>query len=475
MKINQVIEGLKDPKDNPCWKGYKPVGTKKKNGKTVPNCVPKESVAKEDSALDKRRDKLGSQGYIGTQDDRLRDLDRHNQGMQNRHDRNQEYQDAEHQSSLNRISNRDELDAARTKHEIDVLAHRLKRMDRDDDDWERTFDMMRDRINRYQYSTQRDVDPEQLAAISNIRYEPRKKKTDFKEGDYQLDKIRRELKPKVTANKKAWDALSPEEKEKAKQLGQLGRKSATEKDMKEMYGRRRSSYGYNPDRDAEREWDAARRADQDFRNRERNAGLEDEEEYYQQQVARQRELDRGPWYLKVNGKILKSKGEVKVFDWKSGAAKYGQAILKNRPELQGKIFLTKKNQDDSIAEAGELKVQKDDDKATVLLNPATGVQTQIDKTNPNAPRLTQDEQGKLKLSMAQGAQSGGAEQKPNLVGKDVAIDANPVEDVHQISASPSQPGGEITDVNPRSPISGDEDHDEISKLLNQRLRKLAGL
>jgi len=37
-------EGLRDPKDNPCWKGYKPVGTKKKNGKTVPNCVPKESI-----------------------------------------------------------------------------------------------------------------------------------------------------------------------------------------------------------------------------------------------------------------------------------------------------------------------------------------------------------------------------------------------------------------------------------------------
>lgn len=35
-----VAEGLKDPKDNPCWKGYHPVGTKKKNGKTVPNCVP---------------------------------------------------------------------------------------------------------------------------------------------------------------------------------------------------------------------------------------------------------------------------------------------------------------------------------------------------------------------------------------------------------------------------------------------------
>ena len=29
--------------ENPCWKGYHPVGTKKKNGRTVPNCVPKVS------------------------------------------------------------------------------------------------------------------------------------------------------------------------------------------------------------------------------------------------------------------------------------------------------------------------------------------------------------------------------------------------------------------------------------------------
>ena len=34
-------EGLRDPADNPCWKGYHPVGTKKKNGRTVPNCVPR--------------------------------------------------------------------------------------------------------------------------------------------------------------------------------------------------------------------------------------------------------------------------------------------------------------------------------------------------------------------------------------------------------------------------------------------------
>ena len=28
--------------NDPCWKKYKQIGTKKKNGKTVPNCVPKD-------------------------------------------------------------------------------------------------------------------------------------------------------------------------------------------------------------------------------------------------------------------------------------------------------------------------------------------------------------------------------------------------------------------------------------------------
>jgi hypothetical protein len=32
---------LKEKKDSdPCWKGYEQFGSKKKNGKTVPNCVP---------------------------------------------------------------------------------------------------------------------------------------------------------------------------------------------------------------------------------------------------------------------------------------------------------------------------------------------------------------------------------------------------------------------------------------------------
>lgn len=42
VRKNLQKEGLEDPSDNPCWKGYKPVGTKKKDGKEVPNCVPED-------------------------------------------------------------------------------------------------------------------------------------------------------------------------------------------------------------------------------------------------------------------------------------------------------------------------------------------------------------------------------------------------------------------------------------------------
>jgi len=32
---------INEMKDDPCWKGYEMVGKKMKNGKEVPNCVPK--------------------------------------------------------------------------------------------------------------------------------------------------------------------------------------------------------------------------------------------------------------------------------------------------------------------------------------------------------------------------------------------------------------------------------------------------
>lgn len=64
-KCKEVEEGLRDPKDNPCWKGYKPVGTKKKGGRTVPNCVPKESVQKTGPAGQlKAKDKVDVKGTV---------------------------------------------------------------------------------------------------------------------------------------------------------------------------------------------------------------------------------------------------------------------------------------------------------------------------------------------------------------------------------------------------------------------------
>lgn len=78
-----------------------------------------------------------------------------------------------------------------------------------------------------------------------------------------------------------------------------------------------------------------------------------------QQRYSQASNDKGPWYLKIEGKIYKQKGAPKVFDWKRGANNYALAILKNRPELEGKIFLTKKNQDDPPPQANEPTATKE--------------------------------------------------------------------------------------------------------------------
>jgi|694.fasta_scaffold03343_11 hypothetical protein len=46
-KFNEYINEVKEPTGDlkkACWTGYTAVGTKKKNGKTVPNCVPEEVV-----------------------------------------------------------------------------------------------------------------------------------------------------------------------------------------------------------------------------------------------------------------------------------------------------------------------------------------------------------------------------------------------------------------------------------------------
>lgn len=40
----EIMSSKKNKKEDkdPCWKNYEQKGTKKKDGKTVPNCIPKE-------------------------------------------------------------------------------------------------------------------------------------------------------------------------------------------------------------------------------------------------------------------------------------------------------------------------------------------------------------------------------------------------------------------------------------------------
>lgn len=49
MRFAEILESLRT--ENPCWKGYHPVGTKKKAGRTVPNCVPEAANAAQQAAI----------------------------------------------------------------------------------------------------------------------------------------------------------------------------------------------------------------------------------------------------------------------------------------------------------------------------------------------------------------------------------------------------------------------------------------
>ena len=61
--------------DGPCWKTHKQVGMKKKNGRMVPNCVPKEEVEEGFSSDAQRRAAFAS-GYKAKGKDKKEELDK---------------------------------------------------------------------------------------------------------------------------------------------------------------------------------------------------------------------------------------------------------------------------------------------------------------------------------------------------------------------------------------------------------------
>ena len=49
-KLNALMPQQVSEEQGPCWKGYKQIGMKDKGGRQVPNCVPNESVVKENKS-----------------------------------------------------------------------------------------------------------------------------------------------------------------------------------------------------------------------------------------------------------------------------------------------------------------------------------------------------------------------------------------------------------------------------------------
>jgi hypothetical protein len=71
---------------------------------------------------------------------------------------------------------------------------------------------------------------------------------------------------------------------------------------------------------------------------------------------------------------------------------------------------------------GEMSVEKDDDNETVLADKAKGTKTVIDKKNPNAPQIAQDQQGKLTIEKEPPGQA--QKKLPIPAGTKVAVQQN---------------------------------------------------
>lgn len=122
--------------------------------------------------------------------------------------------------------------------------------------------------------------------------------------------------------------------------------SALGRAVKEAGWGRRSSY-YNPLDQERREQDQMDYDKRAFKRAElqHELGHEDDPNFERNLRQQQIDRDRGPWYIRIDGKIYRQKGQPKSFDWKRGANNYALAMVKNNPSLQGRIMLTKSAED----------------------------------------------------------------------------------------------------------------------------------
>jgi hypothetical protein len=115
----------------------------------------KKKGVSEETALDKYKERVGTLG-----------------NLQKDNERYQDWRDSHHAVATNFHRNQQRRHDADTDDKIERMAIDRDRIRQNDADWQDTFDMMRDRINRYQWSSQGSVDPKKLKKISNIKYQP---------------------------------------------------------------------------------------------------------------------------------------------------------------------------------------------------------------------------------------------------------------------------------------------------------------
>jgi len=228
-----------------------------------------------------------------------------------------------------------------------MMKHKLKKgIRQDQDDEDDAFDNMHDYDfddelrfgHEDEFAAAYDAKRRKEKALARLSRKSVSEVSDFGEPQEILEDVLRVLEREVE-----WpltDVMDPGE---VKQLLAPVVKAVNDKmmSMAEAFGRRNNYY--NPleyERGQQRQMDYEKQA---FKRAElqHELGHEDDPDFER----KLRDKDRGPWYIRIDGKIYKQKGEPKVFDWKKGANNYALAILKNKPELKDKIFITKNPSD----------------------------------------------------------------------------------------------------------------------------------
>ena len=258
-------EEVAEDDDDPCWKNYKMVGTKKKNGKEVPNCVPKEGV---EEAAPKNNPVAKNAG---------------------------KFNKAQTHKDKKKAQKRGEQ-----KHKGKDMAMESPVFDR----YVKPF------LDKTPSQIVEFYDREALNIINRLSQERRalhNAGANTQMHESVIGKLREGL-----------SALPEKTLNEVRRRGYRGR-SSWDPNMQ----------GYGP----------SRRSLGSFGDEDRGAN----DEVAGDRFARRQQ--QGPFYLRIDGKTYKQKGQPKEFSNKKGVEGYGRAMMKNNPDLKGRITIARTPED----------------------------------------------------------------------------------------------------------------------------------